>query len=156
MELKPFLLRENIRNTANIYKWTAEKTRLGTDVIANPVEGPTPQTELISDHRQLIHYLEVLFRRYLEDEQLSNTYNAGGATYNNFDTTIDLGVTADQIESPLNARNTTMAYAGRLQGGDFKWTFDNSVEDANDAVIPELKSAVMGYTSKLVSVQGIE
>ena len=90
------------------------------------------------------------------DEQLSNTYNAGGATYNNFDTTIDLGVTADQIESPLNARNTTMAYAGRLQGGDFKWTFDNSVEDANDAVIPELKSAVMGYTSKLVSVQGIE
>ena len=90
------------------------------------------------------------------DQVIPNTYNAGGATYNNFDTTIDLGVTADQIESPVNARNTTMSYAGRLQGGDFKWTFDNSVEDANYNVIPELKNAVMGYTSKLVSVQGIE
>ena len=69
---KPFLLRENIRNTANIYKWTAEKTRLGTDVIANPVEGPTPETKIISDDRQLTHYLEVFLRRYLEEEKLSN------------------------------------------------------------------------------------
>ena len=37
----PYLLRENIRNTANIYNWTAEKTNLGTDMVANPVEGPT-------------------------------------------------------------------------------------------------------------------
>lgn len=69
---KPFLLRENIRNTANIYKWTAEKTRLGTDVIANPVEGPTPETKTIADDRQLTHYLEMFLRRYLEDEHLSN------------------------------------------------------------------------------------
>ena len=73
IETKPFLLRENIRNTANIYKWTAEKTRLGTDVIANPVEGPTPKTEFISNPRQMTHYLEVFFRRYLDDEQLSNS-----------------------------------------------------------------------------------
>lgn len=37
---QPYLLRENIRNTANIYRWTSEKTNLGIDVIANPVEGP--------------------------------------------------------------------------------------------------------------------
>ena len=70
---KPFLLRENIRNTSNIYKWTAEKTQLGTDVIANPVEGPTPQTEVISDARQMTHYLEVFFRRYLDEEHLPNS-----------------------------------------------------------------------------------
>ena len=70
---KPFLLRENIRNTANIYNWTAEKTRLGMDVVANPVEGPTPKTEVISDPRQMIHYLEVFFRRYLDEEHLSNS-----------------------------------------------------------------------------------
>lgn len=69
---KPFLLRENIRNTANIYKWAAEKTKLGMDVIVNPVEGPTPITEQISNHGQFIHYLEVMFRRYLDDEHLSN------------------------------------------------------------------------------------
>lgn len=68
----PFLLRENIRNTANIYNWTAEKTNLGTDVIANPVEGPTPITEYIMDPGQLTNYLETLFRKYLEQEYLSN------------------------------------------------------------------------------------
>ena len=72
IDLKPFLLRENIRNTANIYSWTAEKTKLGTDVVVNPVEGPTPQTESIRDPRQLTHYLEVFFCRYLDEEQLSN------------------------------------------------------------------------------------
>ncbi len=70
---KPFLLRENIRNTANIYKWTAEKTQLWTDVVANPVEGPTPQTEVINDFGQMIHYLEIFFRRYLDEEHLPNS-----------------------------------------------------------------------------------
>ena len=65
-------MRENIRNTSNIYIWTAEKTKLGTDVVVNPVEGPTPQTEAIGDSRQLTHYLEVFFYRYLDEEHLSN------------------------------------------------------------------------------------
>lgn len=68
----PFLLHENIRNTANIYNWTAEKTNLGTDVIANPVEGPTPQTEYINEPGQLTVTLENLFKRYLCDEYLPN------------------------------------------------------------------------------------
>lgn len=68
----PFLLHENIRNTANIYNWTAEKTNLGTDMIANPVEGPTPLTEYITEPGQLTLYLETLFRKYLEYEYLSN------------------------------------------------------------------------------------
>ena len=68
----PYLLRENIRNTANIYNWVADKTNLGTDMIANPVEGPTPITEIVSEHGQLILVLETLFRRYLEEEYLKN------------------------------------------------------------------------------------
>lgn len=68
----PFLLHENIRNTANIYNWTAAKTNLGTDVIANPVEGPTPQTEFINELGQLTVTLETLFKRYLCDEYLPN------------------------------------------------------------------------------------
>lgn len=67
---EPFLLHENIRNTANIYNWTAEKTNLGTDVIANPVEGPTPVTEYIVDPGQLTNYLETLLRKYLDEEYL--------------------------------------------------------------------------------------
>lgn len=68
----PYLLRENIRNTANIYNWTAEQTNLGTDMIANPVEGPTPTTEVINEHGQLVLLLETLFKRYLEEEYLKN------------------------------------------------------------------------------------
>lgn len=73
IDSKPFLLHENIRNTANIYNWAAKKTQLGTDVISNPVEGPTPVTEYISEKGQMTHRLEVLFKRYLDDEYLPNT-----------------------------------------------------------------------------------
>lgn len=66
----PYLLHENIRNTANIYNWTAEKTNLGTDMIANPVEGPTPQTEIVTEKGQLTLSLETLFKKYLVDEHL--------------------------------------------------------------------------------------
>ena len=40
--------------------------------------------------------------------------------------------------------------AGRMQHGDFKWTFNNSVQDANYDVIPDLKSAVQNYASTLI------
>lgn len=73
IDTAPYLLHENIRNTANIYTWTSEKTNLGTDMIANPVEGPTPNTEIISEPGQLTLTLESLLRRYLEEEHLSNT-----------------------------------------------------------------------------------
>jgi len=72
IEALPFLLRENIRNTANIYNWTSEKTKLGRDVIANPVEGPTPQTEILLEKGQLTARLESLLKQYLVEEHLSN------------------------------------------------------------------------------------
>ena len=69
---KPYLLHENIRNTYNIYSWTSKKTNLGTDVITNPVEGPTPVTEEIIDYGHLVHRLESLFKQFITDEHLGN------------------------------------------------------------------------------------
>lgn len=66
----PFLLHENIRNTANIYSWAMNNTELGTDVIVNPVEGPWPMSENIKDFRHLTHRLENVFKRFLQDEAL--------------------------------------------------------------------------------------
>lgn len=40
--------------------------------------------------------------------------------------------------------------AGRIDGGDFKWTFKYDVQDANYNVIKELKSALESYKSTLV------
>ena len=73
IDTPPFLLHENIRNTANIYSWAMENTELGKDVIVNPVEGPWPVSEKISDSRHLLHRLENLFKRFIEDEALVST-----------------------------------------------------------------------------------
>ena len=47
-----------------------------------------------------------------------------------------------------------MIYAGRVQGGDFKWTFDNSVDDAAYAVNQPLKNALVAYKGSVQSIQG--
>ena len=69
---------------------------------------------------------------------------AGANSYNNFDTDMSVmySYTAD---SPEAARNNVIAYAGRVQGGDFKWTFNNAVDDTASAVNQKLKDALMAY-----------
>ncbi|MBR6453846.1 MAG: T9SS type A sorting domain-containing protein [Fibrobacter sp.] len=69
---------------------------------------------------------------------------AGANAYNNFDTdkSVMYSYTAD---SPEIARNNVVAYAGRLQGGDFKWTFDNAVDDTSSSVNKKLQDALKAY-----------
>ena len=90
-------------------------------------------------------------------EVVSSDYK-NGVSYSNFDTngSVDLGVTADQIETPENAKNTTIAKAGRIQGGDFKYTFDNATADASYEIDTVLADKLINYKSNLISVQGIE
>ena len=80
------------------------------------------------------------------NDKVPNTVKsyAGANTYNNFDTdnSVMYSYTAD---SPAQAMANVRAYAGRVQGGDFKWTFDNSVDDAAYEVNQKLKDALMAY-----------
>ncbi len=41
--------------------------------------------------------------------------------------------------------------AGRMQGGDFKWTFNNSLQDENYGVISDLKTSVVSYEGTVQS-----
>ena len=89
------------------------------------------------------------------DERIPDSIRAvaGGTAYDNFDTTIDLGVKL--LESPEDALNTVKTYSGRLNGGDFKWTF-TAEDDTRYDVNKELKAAVTNYhntqiVSKLIS-----
>ena len=76
----------------------------------------------------------------------------GGNTYNNFDTSsIMYKYTAD---SPEKAKEKVEKYAGRLNGGDFKWEFDDSKDDKSDDINQELKNALENYESDLISVGG--
>lgn len=79
---------------------------------------------------------------------------SGANTYNNFDTDAALYVKNLTIDQPATAKTKVTQYAGRVSGGDLKWTFDNSVDDTSSLVITALKSALTNYTGTLVAVQG--
>lgn len=74
----------------------------------------------------------------------------GGTKYNNFDTSSTMYTYT--AESPEQAKLSCQRYAGRIDGGDFKWTFNNSVDDASDAVNAELKAALVAYKDKIVKI----
>lgn len=77
----------------------------------------------------------------------------GKTAYNNFDTdsTMIYQYTPD---NPETAKANVTEFAGRVDGGDFKWSFNNAVDDISYDVNVALKSALKAYKTKLVSVQG--
>jgi len=79
---------------------------------------------------------------------------SGANTYNNFDTDASLYVKNLVVDQPAAAKTKTTQYAGRVSGGDLKWTFNNAVDDTSSLVITALKSALTNYTGTLVAVQG--
>ena len=89
-------------------------------------------------------------------ETVPSTYSAkqGGKTYSNFDTKVDLGVKESAIDNPADVPSIVTSKAGRLDGGDFKWTFDNSVDDTSYSLNSALKTALNNYKTSLVSVGG--
>lgn len=88
------------------------------------------------------------------NETVSSSYKtvSGGTTYSNFDTNSSI-MYSYSVQTSDAAVSTIKSYCGRVGGGDLKWTFDNSKEDTNYAVIPGLRSAIDGYTTKLQSYQ---
>ena len=89
-------------------------------------------------------------------ETVPSTYKAkqGGKTYSNFDTKVDLGVDTADIDAPADVPSIVTKYAGRIMGGDFKWTFDNSVDDTSYSLNKPLKDKLNAYKTSLVSVGG--
>ncbi len=84
---------------------------------------------------------------------------SGSNSYSNFDSdgSVDLGVDEANIDSPDESLiEKIKAKAGRVNGGDLNYSFDDSSEDTNSNVIAELKSAVVNYESSLVSVGGLD
>ncbi|MDE7266347.1 MAG: chitobiase/beta-hexosaminidase C-terminal domain-containing protein [Lachnospiraceae bacterium] len=78
----------------------------------------------------------------------------GGTSYNNFDTSssYDLGVKEENIDTPENVPTVVTAKAGRLNGGDLEWKFDNAIEDTNYSVISALKTKVTNYTTSVKKI----
>ncbi|MCD9855424.1 T9SS type A sorting domain-containing protein [Epilithonimonas sp. JDS] len=77
----------------------------------------------------------------------------GAKVYNNFDTDASLYIKNLVVEDPSTARDRVKMYSGRVQGGDFKWTFNNAVDDKSYAVITGLKSQLTNYATNMVYIQ---
>lgn len=80
---------------------------------------------------------------------------SGNHTYDNFDTNSSLmySYTPDAA-ADVPAKVVGYYGAGRLNHGDFKWTFNNATEDTDYGVNSGLKSALQAYTSTLVGIYG--
>ena len=84
----------------------------------------------------------------------------GGTGYNN---AADLAARTTYVENNMDSPEDIPAIvrgefitreglgAGRIDGGDFKWTFNNSMQDENYGVISDLKTAVVSYEGTVQS-----
>lgn len=88
------------------------------------------------------------------EEQIPETVVSvkGAWPYSNFDTDADMY--ACNPDAPDDVPSIVTSQAGRLCGGDFKWAFDNVVDDADHEVNAELKLAIESYGSSLIAIQG--
>ncbi len=76
----------------------------------------------------------------------------GGWAYNNFDTDASMySYTPDTAET---ARDNVKKGAGRMNGGDLKWTF-TSKDNKNGGIIAGLQSAIQNYDSLLLKAGGL-
>lgn len=92
----PFVLRYNIRNTANIYRYAQEKTNLGLDTVTNRIEGVEPEFRRFTRRAQAVAYIDsvinklvnregvaqskivILSNRKKDNSVLANTVSVGG------------------------------------------------------------------------------
>ena len=74
----------------------------------------------------------------------------GSTSYNNFDTSsVMYKYSADK---PEDVPAVVTSKAGRVDGGDFKWQFNNSVDDESYAVNDALKAALVSYKDSIVAI----
>ncbi len=84
------------------------------------------------------------------DEKVPSSVVAtkGGSDYNNFDTSSIMY--SYNVQTAEQAMATVKEFAGRVQGGDFKWTFTDA-DNSSYSVDEALKSALVNYKGTLVS-----
>jgi len=94
------------------------------------------------------------------DDEVTAVCYTGGTGYNS---TADAAARTTYIENNIDDPEDIPAIirgeyetrsglgAGRINGGDFKWTFNNSLQDENYGVISELKTAIVNYEGTVIS-----
>lgn len=83
------------------------------------------------------------------DDKVPETVKSlkGGNIYSNFDTADDMY--EYHPDAPENVSELVMRYAGRMEGGDFKWNFTSS-DDTSTSINMALRNAILDYSCKLL------
>lgn len=68
---EPFVLRYNIRNTSNIYKYTQDRTTLGQDTLANQIEGVEPDVRTLTRKNAVISFVDSIVNKLVNKEGVS-------------------------------------------------------------------------------------
>ena len=75
---------------------------------------------------------------------------SGGTSYDNFDTASTMyKYTPD---AAADVPSIVMSQAGRVNGGDFEWEFNDSVDDTDYSVNKELMAAITSYKSPVIAI----
>ncbi len=84
------------------------------------------------------------------DEVIPSTISGKGASYNNFDTQEDFY--SYNVQSPEEAKNSVLAYAGRVEKGDISYEFTNYSFDDKLSYTRDsnLDTILLSYSSKMV------
>jgi len=70
IDLPPFHLRENLRNTSSIYEWATDKTNLGKDVVTNQIIGPAPMMYNFKKYYDMKQYAEIEINKLVDGENV--------------------------------------------------------------------------------------
>ena len=73
IENPPFVLRYNIRNTANIYRYAKDKSNLGADTLTNQIEGVDPEIRTFTRKAQLISYVDAIVNKLVNKEGVAKS-----------------------------------------------------------------------------------
>ena len=71
INVPPFTLRENLRNTSSIYDWATSETNLGKEVITNQIIGPSPISYTFKKEYDLKKYLESEITNLIDKENVA-------------------------------------------------------------------------------------
>lgn len=116
---------------------------------SNHIEGANSYLPYSEDNTTEFDAYEVDSR---EEQVPANVTTKAGTSYSNFDTASSMY--SYSVDSAEVAKAKVTGYAGRMNGGDLKWTFAES-EDTNYSIIPELKQKVVNYKTSVVAIGGI-
>lgn len=113
---------------------------------------------LYTQHTATAAYSFDVYEVESRDEVVPSTVKTlnGGTSYSNFDTGNSFYSCTPDAPENVPTIVTGIYGAGRCEQGDFKWQFDNSVQDENEKLISELKNDLVDYLSTLVGFFGTD